>query len=173
MRVWPRLVAAVALSWFSFEPAAAADRLVLVEADLGDISLNKVPYLIASDTGIYAKNGLDVRQYITPAAAEVARRSGVVVPAQIIKPDIGNAPIALGSGTPMMYRVTHDPRAVHRVVLTTGEGIIRETIITTNAIARPEDLKGASAIRCRGPSRTSRGSLSPSIWAGIRIATCP
>ena len=135
-------VLAVPLACVSVQPALAADRLVPVEVDLGDISLNKVPYLIAADTGIYARNGLDVRQYITPAAAENARRSRVVVPAQMVKDDVARAPIQLGSGTPMMYRVTHDPRAVHHVVLTTGENIIRETIVTTSAIARPEDLKG-------------------------------
>lgn len=142
MRTWPRLALALLLSCFALQRAAAAERLVPLEVDLGDISLNKVAYLIAADTGIYARNGLDVRQYITPAAAEVARRSGVIVPARYIKSDIGNAPIALGSGTPMMYRVTHDLRAVHRVVLTTGENIIREIIITTNAIQKVEDLKG-------------------------------
>jgi NitT/TauT family transport system substrate-binding protein len=142
MSIWSRAVLGVALAFLSVQPAAAADRLAPLDVDMGDISLNKVPYLIAADTGIYARNGLDVHQYITPAAAEVARRNGVIVPAPSIKADIGNAPIALGSGTPMMYRVTHDPRAVHRVVLTTGEDIIRETIITTNAIATPEDLKG-------------------------------
>jgi ABC-type nitrate/sulfonate/bicarbonate transport system substrate-binding protein len=137
-----RVVLAVALAWLSGQPAQAADRLVPVEVDMGDISLNKVPYLIAADAGIYARNGLDVRQSITPAAAETARRSGVTVPAQSIKADVASAPIQLGSGTPMMYRVANDPRAVHRVVLTTGETIIRETIITTNAIATPEGLKG-------------------------------
>jgi NitT/TauT family transport system substrate-binding protein len=133
---------AAAVAWFAAGPAAAADRLVTVEVDMGDISLNKVPYLIAADTGIYARNGLDVRQYITPAAAENARRSRVVVSADMVKADVAGAPIQLGSGTPMMYRVTHDPKAAHRVVLTTGENIIRETIITTQAIGRPEDLKG-------------------------------
>jgi ABC-type nitrate/sulfonate/bicarbonate transport system substrate-binding protein len=142
MSRWSRVVLALALACLSGEPAGSVERLVALDVDMGDISLNKVPYLIASDTGIYARNGLDVRQYITPAAAETARRSGVVVPAQSIKADVANAPIALGSGTPMMYRVTHDPKAVHRVVLTTGEDIIRETIITTSAIGKVEDLKG-------------------------------
>jgi NitT/TauT family transport system substrate-binding protein len=141
-RVISRIAFAAVLAWFSVEPAAAADRLVTVEVDMGDISLNKVPYLIAADTGIYARNGLDVLQYITPAAAENARRSRVIVPEQMVKADLSSAPIQLGSGTPMMYRVTHDPKAAHRVVLTTGETIIRETIITTQAIGRPEDLKG-------------------------------
>jgi len=141
-RVFLRIAFAAALAGFFVEHAAAADRLVTVEVDMGDISLNKVPYLIAADTGIYARNGLDVRQYITPAAAENARRSRVTVPAQMVKADVAGAPIQLGSGTPMMYRVTHDPKAAHRVVLTTGETIIRETIITTQAIGRIEDLKG-------------------------------
>lgn len=142
MSSWSRAVLGVAFAWLAIQPAVAAERLVSVEVDLGDISLNKVPYLMAADNGIYARNGLDVRQYITPAAAENARRSGVVVPEQSIKADVANAPIQLGSGTPMMYRVTHDPKAVHRVVLTTGEDIIRETIVTTSAIATPQDLKG-------------------------------
>ncbi len=142
MRLRPILALALLLSSLALQPAKAAERMVPLEVDLGDISLNKVPYLIAADTGIYARNGLDVRQYVTPAAAEGARRSGVIVPAHAIKADVGNAPIALGSGTPMIYRVANDARAVRRVVLTTGETIIRETIITTNAVARPEDLKG-------------------------------
>ena len=142
MNIWSRVGVAVVLAALSLQPADAADRLATVEVDMGDISLNKVPYLMAADNGIYARNGLDVRQYITPAAAENAGRGGVVVPAHMVKADVASAPIQLGSGTPMMYRVTRDPRAVHRVVLTTGEDIIRETIITTSAIARPEDLKG-------------------------------
>ena len=66
MSMWTRLVAAVALSWLSLQPAAAAERLVTLEVALGDVSLNKVPFLIAADAGIYARNGLDVRQFITP-----------------------------------------------------------------------------------------------------------
>src|SRR5688572_13708306 len=111
MRPSRPLALGLLLSCLALQPAAAADPLVALEVDLGDISLNKVAYLIAGDNGIYAKNGLEVRQYITPAAAETARRSGVIVPLQYVKSDIGNAPIALGSGTPMMYRVATHPRA--------------------------------------------------------------
>jgi ABC-type nitrate/sulfonate/bicarbonate transport system substrate-binding protein len=142
MRKWPWIPVALLLSCFALQQAAAAESLIPLEVDLGDISLNKVAYLIASDAGIYARNGLDVRQYLSPAAGEVARNSGVIFPAQYIKADIGNAPIALGSGTPMMYRVANDARAVRRVVLTTAEDIIRETIITTAGIEKVEDLKG-------------------------------
>ena len=141
MSLWPRVVTALALSWFSLQPASAADRLIPLEVALGDVSLNKVSFLIASDAGIYARNGLDVRQYITPGAAQVARNSGVIVPEQYVKADIGNAPIAVGGVSPMMYRAANT-NGIHRIALLTTEGVVRDTIITTQAIGKVEDLKG-------------------------------
>jgi ABC-type nitrate/sulfonate/bicarbonate transport system substrate-binding protein len=141
MNVWSRLVAAAALSCIGLQPAAAADRLIPLDVALGDVSLNKVSFLIAADTGIYARNGLDVHQFITPGAAQVARNSGVMVPEQYVKADIGNAPISVGGISPMMYRAANT-NGLHRVALLTTEGVIRDTIITTNAIGKVEDLKG-------------------------------
>ena len=141
MSLWPRLVAALALSFVSLQPAEAADRLISLDVALGDVSLNKVSFLIAADTGIYARNGLDVHQYITPGAAQVARNSGVMVPEQYVKADIGNAPIAVGGVSPMMYRAANSG-GIHRVALLTTEGVVRDTIITTQAIGKVEDLKG-------------------------------
>jgi NitT/TauT family transport system substrate-binding protein len=123
-------------------PLNAADKLIAVDVALGDVSLNKVPFLIAADAGIYARNGLDVHQFITPAAAEVARHSGVDVPAQYIKADIAAAPIDIGGGSPMIYRVANDARAIDRVVLATTESIIRDHIIASPGIASVQDLKG-------------------------------
>lgn len=142
MGIWSRLVIATALSLCALQPAAAADRLVTLEVALGDVSLNKVPFLMAADTGIYARNGLDVRQFITPGAAQDARESGVTVPAQYVRSDIGSAPISVGGASPMIYRVANDAAGIHRVALLTTEGTVRNTIITSNAIARVEDLKG-------------------------------
>jgi NitT/TauT family transport system substrate-binding protein len=142
MHIWTRLIAAAALSWVCLQPAAAAERLVTLEVALGDVSLNKVPFLMAADTGIYTRNGLDVRQFITPGAAQDARESGVEVPAQYIRADIGRAPISVGGASPMIYRVANDAAGIHRVAIVTTEGTVRNTIITSNAIARVEDLKG-------------------------------
>jgi len=141
MSLWPRVVTALALTWLSIQPAAAADRVISLDVALGDVSLNKVSFLVAADTGIYARNGLDVHQYITPGAAQVARNSGVIVPEQYVKADIGNAPIAVGGVSPMMYRAANT-NGVHRIALLTTEGVVRDTIITTQAIGRVEDLKG-------------------------------
>jgi NitT/TauT family transport system substrate-binding protein len=142
MSIWPRIVIATALFLGSLQPTAAADRLVTLDVALGDVSLNKVPFLMAADAGIYARNGLDVRQFITPGAAQDARESGVIVPAQFVRADIGSAPISVGGASPMIYRVANDAAGIHRVALLTTEGTVRNTIITTNAIARVEDLKG-------------------------------
>jgi len=141
MTSWTRFLVAAALC-AAAQPAFSAERLTPLDVALGDVSLNKVSFLIAADAGIYAKNGLDVHQFITPGAAEVARNSGVIVPKEYVKENIGNAPISIGGGSPMIYRVVHDPRAIDRVLLSTTESIIRDHIITTSAIAKVEDLKG-------------------------------
>lgn len=122
--------------------ARAADKAIPVDVALGDVSLNKVPFLIAADTGIYAKNGLDVHQFITPAAAEVARNSGVVVPPGYIKANIATAPIEIGGGTPMIYRVANSANAVQRILLATTESTIRDHVIAASNVASVADLKG-------------------------------
>ena len=143
MSVWSRLAAALAVSWLSFQPAVAAEpRFIPLEVALGDASLNKVPFLIAADAGIYARNGLAVRQFLTPTAAATASGSGVNVPRQYVRGDVANPPIGIGGASPTVYRVATDAAAVHRVALLTTESTIRNTIITTNAITRVEDLKG-------------------------------
>src|SRR5690242_14043838 len=141
-RLKTTFVAAVALGCLFVSPGHAADRLVSLDVALGDVSLNKVPFLIAADAGIYGKNGLDVHQFITPGAAEVARNSGVIVPPAYVKSDIGTAPFDIGGGSPMIYRVANDPRGIHRVVLATTESTIKDHIIASPSITKVEDLKG-------------------------------
>src|SRR5262245_6666335 len=138
-----KIAAIAAFALIAATAAPAAERLTPLDVALGDVSLNKVSFLIAADAGLYAKNGLDVHQFITPGAAEVARNSGVIVPKEYVKQDIGNAPISIGGGSPMLYRVVNDPtRAIDRVLLSTTESIIKDHIIATQAIGRVEDLKG-------------------------------
>src|ERR1043165_3390976 len=122
-------------------PALAADQLTSLDVALGDVSLNRVSFLIAADAGIFRKNGLDVHQFITPGAAQVARNSGVVVPPENVKADIGDAPISIGGGSPMIYRVANGS-GLHRIVIATTESIIRDHIIASANIKSVEDLKG-------------------------------
>ena len=53
---------------------------IKVQVSLGDVSLNKLPFVAAYEEGVYAKNGLDVEQFINPSAAEIIRRSVSMYP---------------------------------------------------------------------------------------------
>ena len=123
--------------------AFGADKPPAVEVSLGDVSLNKVAFLVAADAGIYAKNGLSVHQYITPYAANKARHQGVNVPAQYVKDDAADdADISVGGGTPMIVNFTRSARATDRVIIATFESQVRDHIIASEAIKSPADLKG-------------------------------
>ena len=78
---------------------AVAQQKIPIQIALGDVEIQKVPFQIALDKGIYAKNGLDADVFYTTGAADFARRSGVNVPASMVKPD--DAPILISGGTPL------------------------------------------------------------------------
>jgi len=121
--------------------ACSSDAPTPVDVALGDVSINKVPFLIAADAGIYRKNGLEVHQFITPGAAEDARGSGVVVPPEYVRADVEAAPIAVGGGSPMIYRAVTGA-GTDRVVLATQEGIVRSHLVGLASIGSIEQLKG-------------------------------
>lgn len=122
-------------------PAHAAEDLVSVDVALGDVSINKVPFLMAADNGIYERNGLDIHQFVTPNAAEVARNSGVVVPPETVRQDIDTAPMAVGGGSPTIYRAVHTG-GIDRVILATQEGVVKSHIIGRPEISSVEELRG-------------------------------
>lgn len=122
-------------------PAHAASELISVEVGLGDITINKVPFLMAADNGIYARNGLEVHQFITPAAAELARRSGVIVPPETVREDIASAPLAVGGGSPAIYNAVYSG-GIDRVVLLSLENRVRSHIIAAPDIRTVDDLRG-------------------------------
>jgi len=143
MRLKPApLMLAVALSaGCGAANSTAVATPIAVDVALGDVSINKVPFLVAADAGLYEKHGLDVRQFITPGAAADARRSGVVVPAAHVREDIASAPLAAGGGAPMLYRAVHRG-GVHRVILATHEGVVKSHIVGPTSIASVDGLKG-------------------------------
>src|SRR3954469_25371494 len=84
--------------------SSASGQLTKVDVSLGDVSINKVPQLVAADQGLYAKYGLDVHQTISAGAARAAAASGVVVPDSYVNKDPSLvAPIQVGGGSPMIY----------------------------------------------------------------------
>ena len=75
-----RSVVMVAVPLAALMPAARVQQLTRVDVSLGDVSIKKVPQLVAADQAIYAKYGLEVHQTITAGAAKAAAASGVMVP---------------------------------------------------------------------------------------------
>jgi NitT/TauT family transport system substrate-binding protein len=124
-----------------FDAVRAQDRLLPVTVELGDVSLTKLPFVMAAEAGIYQRNGLEVRQYITPNAAELIRKSaGLVVPRDFVGAGAGD--INIGGGSPTLVRMTSDARAPQRIVLATTDDVSRFHIIGRPDIAGPQDLKG-------------------------------
>jgi len=122
---------------------AAADKPAQIDVALGDVSLQKVPYLIAADAGIYEKNGLRVHQFITPRAAEAAAEAHVIVPPENIGTPDEKAPIMVGGGAALVAAVGAGRMKVSDVVIVaTNENIVRDHIITRGDIRTEQELKG-------------------------------
>ena len=135
-----RIAAALLAAQMAQGMALAAD-LLPVSVELGDVSLTKLPFIVAADSGIYERNGLKVFQFISPRAAELIQQSsGLVVPKEMVHR--GRSDINIGGGSPTMVRMTSDAGAPQRVILATNEDVARFHLITRGDIKRIEDLKG-------------------------------
>jgi ABC-type nitrate/sulfonate/bicarbonate transport system substrate-binding protein len=135
------VLAALALA--AVAPLSGVAESIKVDVSLGDVSINKVPQLVAADQGLYAKYGLDVHQTISAGAARAAAASGVVVPDAYVNRDAsGPAPIEVGGGSPMIYGFVTNARGPARVIVLTQEAMAVDHIIAKPGIAGIQDLKG-------------------------------
>ena len=131
-----------ALTLAALIPASAAQQLTRVDVSLGDVSINKVPQLVAADQGIYAKYGLDVHQKISAGAARAAAASGVVVPDAYVNKEGGSAAsIDVGGGSPMIYGSVVNGRPA-RIIVLTQEPMAMDHVIAKPGIGGIQDLKG-------------------------------
>jgi len=113
-----------------------------VQVGLGDVSLNKLMFVIAHEEGIYKKNGLEVEQFIKPSAAEIVKHSGVHVPQEFIRSGGGETPIEIGGGCPLMVRWATDAKAADRVILACTDPVVRWHIVSRPDITEVEQIKG-------------------------------
>jgi ABC-type nitrate/sulfonate/bicarbonate transport system substrate-binding protein len=129
---------------FAVVPGARAQQLPLkVKVKLGDVSLNKLPFVIAYEEGIYTANGLEVEQQITDGAAAVARRNGVVVPEKyILKKGAPDPPISIGGACPTIVRYTTTPGTPESVILACTDHMVRSHLVSRGDITNPDQLKG-------------------------------
>jgi ABC-type nitrate/sulfonate/bicarbonate transport system substrate-binding protein len=124
-------------------PSSGIEQFTRVDVSLGDVSINKVPQLVAADQGLYAKHGLDVHQTISAGAARAAAASGVVVPDAYVNRDASAAaPIEVGGGSPMINGFVNNARGAARVIVLTQEAMAVDHIIARPGIAGVQDLKG-------------------------------
>lgn len=123
---------------------ARAEDNAAIDVSLGDVSLNKVAFLVAEDNGIYKKYGLDVRQFITAKAAARIKRSGIDVPAEFVGSNDreAKAPISIGGGSPLIVSMTTDARTIDRVIIATTDNSARFHIIAAKELNSVDDLKG-------------------------------
>jgi len=125
-------------------PATAPGNAAAIHLDvaLGDVSLQKVPFIIAADAGLYQRNGLDVHQFITPRAAEAVRKLGIEVPKDYIGQEGERAPIEVGGGAPLIAQAGRPKAPPHRIIVATNENIVRDHIITRGDIKTEQGLAG-------------------------------
>src|SRR4051794_32292050 len=139
MRYHPLAAALVAFGFGAASVSALRAQEVLpVSVELGDVSLTKLPSIVAAEGGIYERNRLKDSQFISPRAAELIRqRSGLVVPQEFVHP--GPRDINIGRGSPPIVRTTAAAAAPQRIILAATEAIVRFHITTRADIPRVED----------------------------------
>ncbi len=123
--------------------ARAQEKLIPIKVTLGDVSLNKLIFVVAQEAGFYKKNGLAVDQFITPGAADTVRRSGVNVPKEYVRSSEGmDIPITIGGGSPTLVGMTTNSRAVRRIILLSTDNRVRWKIISRDNLTSAAQLKG-------------------------------
>jgi len=114
-----------------------------VDVALGDVSINKLAFLVAEDRHIYRRYGLDVHQFVTPSAARVVAANGIEVPPANIGHDGEDAPLMIGGGAWLIAKVAEGRAGEsHRVIIATTENIVRDHIIARPGINSEQDLRG-------------------------------
>ena len=121
---------------------SAADNLIKLNLLLGDVSMNKLPFVLALDEGIYQRNGLEVTPMFTRGSAEIIRRSGVNVPDEYIVDGNTQTFIKIGGATPTIVSLTTKTDKWDPVILGSTHRISRWFIVSRGDITTPEQLKG-------------------------------
>lgn len=127
------LLAAVAAA----APAARQEKTPL-KVEMGDVSINKIPFLIALDEGLFEKYGLDVDMVPFSAhAADVHKIKG----REKHRRDI-DADIRVGGGAPMLVGRANRVVPSDQIILATTDHVVHWDIVARKGIASLEDLKG-------------------------------
>lgn len=128
----------VAWAGFALAAPAAAQTRIPLKVEMGDVSINKIPFLVALDEGLYAKHGLEVDMVpFSASAAEVHKIKG----REKHRRDI-DADIRVGGGAPMIVGRVNRVTPSDSIILATTDHIVRWDIVARKGIDSLEDLKG-------------------------------
>lgn len=134
--------AIVSLCALALPVLAAAQQDRTVEILLGDVSMNKLPFVLAVDEGVYERNGLDVTPKFSRGAVEIIRRSGVDVADDYIFDGNKMPPVKIGGASPHLIRLTTRAGAWDPIILGSTHSESRWRIVGRTDIDGPRDLKG-------------------------------
>lgn len=113
-----------------------------VELLLGDVSLNKLPFMLAYDEGIFERNGLGIKPLFSKGSVDIIRKSGVDVPEEFIVKGDGKTPIKIGGASPTIVRLTTRAGSWDPVILGSTHATSRWRIVSRPGIDELADLKG-------------------------------
>jgi len=138
---WSGFALLVILLLSSRVAAQQQEDVIPLSVELLNRSLNKLPFVIAEDQGLYKKHGLDVTLWMPDVDDEWGMpeaQGGINV--QIERPE--RPDISVDGGTPMMAAIMTNARARLRIMLATTDCVVRWHIVAGPGITRLEDLKG-------------------------------
>jgi len=121
----------------------APEKKIPIIVRLSDVSINKIPFLVAYDQGLYDKHGLDVT--LIPFSSDAAQVHGVPnnVPRNI-RDQAGRAHFSIGGGAPGMVARVNAVEPSDRVILATTDTVVHWPILVRkgSGITKLEDIKG-------------------------------
>ena len=121
-------------------PVWGQEKLPLI-VRMGDVSINKIPFLVALDQGLYEKNGLDLT--MIPYSSGAATTHGIPDEVPTSLREIGqDAQITVGGGAPGIVGMVNRSEPSDRVILSTTDHVVRWHIVAREGINTLEDLKG-------------------------------
>ena len=115
-----------------------AQAKIPVKVEMGDVSINKIPFLMALDEGIFDKSGLDVDMVPFSAdAAEVHKIKG----REKHRRDI-DADIRVGGGSPMIVGRVNRVKPSDQIILASTDHTVHWDVVARKGINSLEELKG-------------------------------
>jgi NitT/TauT family transport system substrate-binding protein len=128
--------------FLAMSSAIAQQQEVELKLMLGDVSLNKLPFVMAYEEGIFEKNGLNLKPMFTRGSVEIIRLSGVDVPEEFILNSGSQTPIKIGGASPTIVRLTTRTGSWDPIILGSTHRVSRWRIVGRPDITSPEQLKG-------------------------------